>query len=425
VTGELYVRDGATVYTYITPEPTAFAILALGAALALRRRRSVRPSCLTATAFGLIMLGVAIPTARAQSPFATHVAAFDSAPGQFVNNVLYDDPARALGAPVGGGTALPGNTSLVSLGGFGGSITLAFDHTVMDAPANSFGLDCIVYGNATWVAGAAWRKWAECGVIEISRDINGNGLADDPWYLIPGTHITNLAGQWQTQNWDDNIGDPTFPPDDDLWIPPGRTGVWSTSTYRLPPAMFETSVLENPGGAGATIEAVWGYADTSPTLKLGDLNGDNVVDNPNISPAVFYTRPDNPFKVGLTPGCGGGDAFDIAWAINPATGAPANLDGFDFIRITTSANVVLPVLGEKSTEVDAVAAVVEGRLGDAENDGDIDLDDFAIQRDCWLGPDVTTPTSPCRVMDYDQDRDIDLADFAELQADFGGSAVTP
>jgi hypothetical protein len=371
-----------------------------------------------------VLAGVTLTSPlAAQSPFATTVVAFDPAPGQFANDPLFNDPTRALDRPYGGGYSEPGNSSLVSLGGFGGSIVLGFDHTVRDDPANPFGLDAIVYGNAFVVGGNPNRRWAECGFIEVSRDADGNGLPDDAWYLVPGSHITDPAGQYEVQTWDDDVFDPTFPPDDASWIPPGLNGTWSTAGYRLPPDVFETIVVVNPNGTDATREGIFGYADFTSTRKLGDLDGDNVIDDPTAVPQTFYTRPDDPFTVGSTPGCGGGDAFDIASAIDPATGTPAGLDGFDFIRITVGVNRVVldtvPPLNELSTEIDAVADVAEGRLGDAENDRDIDLQDYAVFSSCLNGPDVPAPPSPCRVMDFDQDGDVDLADGAGFQAAFG------
>ena len=149
--------------------------------------------------------------ARAESPFATAVLEYAPAPGQFVNNPAFDDPVRALGAPVGAGTVSPDNTSSVSLGGFGGSLTLAFDHLVTDDPRNPLGLDFIVFGNAFWPDGAPSRRWGEAAIIEISFDQNGNGLADDAWFLIPGSHLNSPPGPAQSQEWDNNSGTPTPP----------------------------------------------------------------------------------------------------------------------------------------------------------------------------------------------------------------------
>jgi hypothetical protein len=389
-----------------------------------RLGRRPRFNSLLATRYSLLICALALHVpVRADSPFAARVVEFAPAPGQFVNNSFYNDPARALGAPVGGGTVQPNNGKLVSLGGFGGTITLAFDHPVRDDAANPFGLDCIIFGNATWVGGLPTRRWAEAGVIEISKDVNGNGVADDPWYLIPGSHITSPAAQWSTQTWDDNIADATFPPGDAAWIPPGRSGVWTTAVYRLPSAVFDMSVLVHPAGDSAIDEIVWGYADVSPMMVLGDLDGDNVVDDPSVLAEVFYTRPDDPLRVGVTIGSSGGDAFDIAWAIDAATGTPANLDGFDFIRITNGSNVVLPLLGEKSPEIGGAADVAAGRLGDAENDGGIGWSDYEYLAGCLHGPNVAAPTCPCRVMDFDQDHDVDLSDTAALQLVFGSGAT--
>lgn len=351
-------------------------------------------------------------------PFATTVVAYDPAPGQFVNNAAFNDPAMALAAPNGAGTGAPNNSSMVSLGGFGGSITLGFDHTIDDDAANPFGLDVIVFGNAFWAAGDANRRWAECAYVEVSRDANGNSLADDQWYLIPGSHITNPIGQTQSQIWDDNFGDATHPPANPAWWPAGLDSPFDTTAFRLPPAVFDIAVLENPNGLAAEIEGVWGYADHSPTLVLGDLNADNVVDDAGAFLEAFYVVPDNPFAVGITHGSGGGDGFDIAWAIDVATGAPANLAGIDFVRITNGVNFVAGALGEISAEIDAVADVAAGSLGDANGDGEIDDNDAVVLIDCMLGPQVIAPSSPCRVMDFDQDSDVDLRDSAALMEQF-------
>ena len=55
------------------------------------------------------------------------------------------------------------------------------------------------------------------------------------------------------------------------------------------------------------------------------------------------------------------------------------------------------------------------KLGDADGDGDIDLDDFAGLPDCLTGPDNTPYTDGCGVFDFDTDADIDLEDFDAFQ----------
>lgn len=315
------------------------------------------------------------------SPFATRVVSFDPAPGQFVNNGAFNVSGRALGPPSGGGVFAADNGSIVSLGGFGGSITLAFDHRVEDHPLNPLGLDATVFGNAFWLGTNAQTHYAECGVIEISVDANGNGEADDPWYLIPGSHLGPDIFPTHVQTWDNDILDATWPPSFAAWLPNGAVGVFGTETFLLPPKVFARFVLRNPLYP-LEREGVFGYADYSPTLVLGDLDGDGIVDDATMSAETFYTVPDDPLTVGVDFGSGGGDAFDIAWALDPTTGAPANLSGFDFIRISNPVHFVQLPLGELSPEIDAVADVSPDLTGDADRDEDIDLVDAAAVQVC-------------------------------------------
>lgn len=384
-----------------------------GRAVRHARRSPFRciPSCL-----GVLCVSAAKPAHAGD--FADGVVAYVPAPGQRINDPAFNDPSRALGPPVGGGTLSADNSKLVTLGGFGGSITLRFTSPVLDDPCNPFGLDLIVFGNAFWVAGNPNRRFAEAAVIEIAHDANGNGLADDPWYVVPGSHITNAppgvvpASAIRSQAWDDNPSTPT-PPANVAWYPgpafyPAWPSSYVTSCFRLP-AIFETQVLVNPNGASATTEGVWGYADCAPVLILGDTNGDNIVDAPGLTPGEFYTSPDNPFAVGITPGSGGGDAFDIAWAVDPVTGAPAGIDRFDFIRVSTGVNFVAGVLGEVSAEVGGVSDVRPREVFfDRTGDGAARADDLYE----WEALAAATPTGPGA--DLNGDGAINAADRAMM-----------
>ena len=350
----------------------------------------------------------------AEAPFATRVIDYSPAPGQWVNDPDFNDPTAALGRPHAGGFARPDHSSLVSLGGFGGSVTLAFDHTVLDDPLNRFGMDAIVFSNAFWVGGNPNRHWAECATIEISLDVNENGLADDPWYLIPGSHIVEPVAQFAVVTWDDDVDDATYPPDSAAWIPPDYAGTWTTQAYELPYDLFGSQVVVvNPSG-DPDREGIFGYAEYSPTLVLGDLDGDNVSENPDIAPEDFHTVPDDPLTVGIAPGSGGGDAFDIAWAIDPSTGKPADLPGFDFIRLTTAVNAVDAgsEMGEKSAEIDAVADAAPYPFGDCDSDDDSDMVDIAGLQKCFAASE--TAGVECDRFDCQPDGYVDLQDLAAL-----------
>ncbi len=271
------------------------------------------------TALACLLTGVT----HAQ-PFASEVLDYAPAPGQFVSDPDFNNPADALGPPDTG--IDPASTGTVTLGGLGGSITLRMPRTVLDDPRNRLGLDAIVFGNAFYLAGDPTRRFAEPGLIEIALDTNNNGIADDTFYPIAGSHGAALP------------------------LPPQLNG----------------PVLQAPAGWPADTDFIFGYADASPRAPLPA----------GADPARFYTIPDDPTSIGIDPGTAGGDAFDIAWAVIPGTLDRANLTGFDFIRITTGPNVPAGLFGEVSTEVDAVADARPPCPADTNLDGALTPADF-------------------------------------------------
>ncbi len=308
------------------------------------------------------------------NPFATRVVAFDAAPGQFVQNALFNNPASALGPPAGaGGLATPDNAKVVSLGSFGGSITLGFSRPIYRNPFNPRGMDFIVFGNAFFVASDPLRRHCEPGVIEVSRDDNGNGQADDPWFLIPGSHLAGPLAR-QVRLWESVSLNA-------LWVPPGRSGSWTTSGFALPNPPFSASPVQINAGPA---ESIWGYADLAPAVRLGDLDADDVVDDPLADPARFYTVPDDPFTPGISPGSGGGSSIALSWAVDPLTGVSAGLDRIDFVRISTGVDAVHPILGEVSTEVSAVSDVTPNYVPDVDRSGTVDVTDIFAFLNLWF-----------------------------------------
>jgi hypothetical protein len=57
--------------------------------------------------------------------------------------------------------------------------------------------------------------------------------------------------------------------------------------------------------------------------------------------------------------------------------------------------------------------------GDCNNDGGVDLLDYADLRACLTGPGGGSGGSGCACFDFDADGDTDLRDFAEFQTLFG------
>jgi hypothetical protein len=226
--------------------------------------------------------------------FATAVIAADGTNGV---RGYTENPERLLGPPsVKATPEIPDNSGVFSFG-WGGSVTLAFDRPILNDPRHPSGMDFTVYGNALYVGGDENVSYQEPAFVEVGLDLNGNGRPDpdEPFYLLRGRP------------------DPGSPPGFQL-----GSGLFGVVDHQETP--------------------VWGYADVTPTLGAGD-------------PLV----PDDPMTPGITPGSAGGDAFDLAWAVDQQ-GKPAALDHADFIRITHALNATSP-FGVSSSEIDAVSLV--------------------------------------------------------------------
>ncbi|MGI6295107.1 MAG: hypothetical protein ACOX3G_03390 [Armatimonadota bacterium] len=264
--------------------------------------------------------------------------------GQFVNNPLYNDPFRCLGAPTGGQVYEPAhsydNGYCVSLGdrnaaGTTASVAVGFSTPVIDDPRNPYGLDFIVFGNAYFRLSMTENlplyadpnfRWQEPAFVEISQD-------GEQWYLIRPNILPN-----------DLIPAPGSNP----YVPSSDTGFSSTKLY--------------------------GYADCTPTIELPTAGSKNPFSWVTRSAEELYTVPDRPsVPSGFNTErfdyvSGGGDAFDIADAVlQSAPGVPAidsygneikaNISWFKYVRLTDAVSGdYFPGLGEISAEIDAVAA---------------------------------------------------------------------
>lgn len=266
----------------------------------------------------------------------------------------FTEASAALGPPKGLGPSTPLNKvdtvpNVVSLGvptdTGRGEIVLEFYTPVTDDPNNPFGLDCIVYSNAFWVGGNPQKRFQEPGLIEISDD-------GATWYLIPGSRDLRIMS--------------SVPPL--IQEPDGDTNLGAGQAFLLAGNITNPNALD-AGPGPQSVEYNWGYADMSPTLAP-------YLDN--------YVRPDDPTAVGMTPRSGGGDAFDIAWAVTSA-GAPAPITQFRYIRIRPFVARTMSV-GTASPEVLAVADVAPAI--DADADGI--LDEFEVR---VAGTDPTRPES--------------------------------
>ena len=274
--------------------------------------------------------------------YATHalIALSPESDDSFADEVLDFSPGlggegdtqNILGTPVGGGTYAPGGT-IISLGdrdnpdsNSPATVDLRFHYPILDDTQNLYGLDLIVFGNAFWAENDPHNRFTEPALIEISKDLNHNGIADDEWFLI----LPNIL--------------------------PADLGP-------LDPVEYYTMTLRN-------------YGEYSPVLMLGDINGDNIVEIPDMNPEDFYTVPDRLCYEGDEPSylvdaySGGGDASDLREAVvQSSPGVPlvdafghmhyVYLDKVDFVRLRDARNGDFhnpnPPLGMVTSEIDAVS----------------------------------------------------------------------
>ena len=267
---------------------------------------------------------------------------YKPAPGQHMNVANIGTPQAA--------EAMTGETDkLVSLGSFGGYITLKFDRGCANDPANPYGIDFTVFGNA--FSGAS-----EPGVVWVMKDENQNGLADDTWFEIAGSRyfhsgtrkkyqVTYFKTGTRDVFWEDNEGGagwllansfnlqeyyplgthfPEYPSDSvsfqgTLLVP--RIDSTNQQEIRIAPFAF-------------------GYADNFPRVRSMD---------PEL--------PDNPYSLEVEGA--GGDPIDISWAVNDS-GNYVDLDSIHFVRIVSGALQATGRLGEVSTDVAWLADVGPG-----------------------------------------------------------------
>lgn len=333
------------------------------------------------------------------------------APGQFTNEGI---GAGGWGDPFDSNGALKANSQTgISLGFFGGYAVYKFDNPIANNPANKYGADFIVYGNAFW-------NNSEPGCIQVSQDgtnwydIAGSKHFDpnttrnasitytnpnpteDAGISNPGTagslapvNYTGSRSGTITTNTFHNHG--WFPLNANYFVP--RNGN-ATALDKVDSLSFASRTLTNGVTNTLTLEGTmlggvsttkitdtigFGYCDAHPNKELGGT----IAYNPY---QQFANQNDYNAK---TAGTSGGDPIDISWAVD-SNGQPANLGSIKYVRIYTGAAAMNGIFGEISTEVCGIAPCT-GTTTQAPTSGDeltITVKGYSIK-----GNEVTPMTS--------------------------------
>ena len=278
------------------------------------------------------------PSPDAPSAYANKVLAYCPAPGQFMNTstTAYEKGFSAEDVRRKAEEKLKDPyLCLLSLGGFGGSIVVGFDHTV---PNISGAYDFKIYGNASYdsfgtLTGALGGS-SEPGIVLVSKDMNGNGLTDDEWYELKGSEYDS---KHTIKDYAITYHRPASPLSSVKWTDnQGNTGY----VYRN-----ETHTKNDYYPA---------WIEEDEMTFYGSRLKDNAVNEPRpgmpehwVGYCYAYGYADN------HPNDEKGALFKIDWAVDKE-GRSVKLDGIDFVKIYTAVNQYCGWMGEISTEVQAV-----------------------------------------------------------------------
>ncbi len=285
------------------------------------------------------------------TPYVTQVLDFMPAPGQYTNTLpTYEegDTQEDINLKV---LERIGNnaSSTISLGGYGGYVVVGFDHTI----ENRAGVcDFRVTGNAYYAtatddspAGGS----CEAGIIMVSRDSNGNGIADDEWYEIAGSsHNSPTDEAWHTIAQEAG-NDVDFHSDYQItYHAPTSEDIGAEYIYWSDNKGAEGYLSKNQYHTQSYFPQ---WVDCSTLTFSGSRLPENgVLDSDNTTFVLYkfgFGYADNDTNIS------DGSAIDIAWAIDSA-GDSVQLDGVDFIKIYTAVNQLNGWLGETSTEITGV-----------------------------------------------------------------------
>ncbi|MBR5158096.1 MAG: YncE family protein [Bacteroidaceae bacterium] len=245
------------------------------------------------------------------------VCQYMPAPGQFVGEMpKYEEGDDSL-SMAGKCLELLQKGEMITLGGFGGYVTVRFKQTVHNLSGADFRID-----------GNAFEGSSEPGVVWVSADVNGNGKPDDPWYELYGSE--QAAGR-STKGYTVTYTKPSASNMDTPWT--GSDG-------------REGSILYN-AYHGHYYYPMW--YDTATKAFTGTLLPENMYQEGTkwVMSSFEYGYVDN---LSNSPE---NSSFDIDLA-HDSNGLPVHLDSIRFVRIQCAVIGCNRLTGEESTEVSTI-----------------------------------------------------------------------
>jgi len=252
-----------------------------------------------------------------------------------------------------------GNSSVTSLGNFGGYVTYEFSEPVYNSADHAAGIDFVVTGNAF----ASTASAQEPGQVWVSQDRQN-------WYALAGSEHYEDETIWNyTVTYKRNAEKETVCLFEDSM---GDSGAVSTATAaRYPDASIYTlqnipednlslsGILLRKARTASTsnvIETRFGYVDCFKNPSTGAV----------VNPYAAYTAND-----------GRDGMFDISWAVDE-NGIGVNLSWVKYIKVQTAVFIDSGAFGEKSTEVTQIRLAPSAETGRTEKPSYIRVGDKSL-----------------------------------------------
>ena len=254
--------------------------------------------------------------------YVTHVYEYVPAPGQFVNTLPAYEVGNTTEQMCNKCLTSFNNDTPVTLGAYGGYITVGFDHTILNVMGQN---DFKVLGNA-------FDGSAEPGIVLVSTDTNKDGIPNDGWYELAGSEYSKPA---TIHDYEIIYTRPTSISEDVKWTDnKGGEGVVKYMTPTHTQSHYPIWITDN--------SLIFKGA------RLADNGALNTAQTQWIMASYDYGYADN------KPSSGTGGYFNLEWAVD-SNGKAVTVKGVDFIRIYTAVNQAIGLgVGEISTEVAGV-----------------------------------------------------------------------
>lgn len=276
--------------------------------------------------------------------------------GQFANNSGWG----YLGTKFVGPNKTAPETTGVSLGAFGGFIEFYFENGIEDKATNPYGVDFVIYGNAfngnpeagavqVSVDGTTWYELAGSNYYKSNFTANDpeNGFSKFYTGTLRNTSVIYTKGSSRVTAKLGSLNAADCCPA--AWFPL-TTNFTAFANDPTGGATCDSRVSVNLSGNTLTFTGVTAIADSDTTADYAFGYADVT---PNGSPSEYgeAVNPYTPYTSDKT----GGDGFDLAWAVDIATGEPVNLSGqkVKYVRVY-SAVLDFGRFGETSPEITGI-----------------------------------------------------------------------